>query len=89
MNQVEQKLKMIEEESKQNLEVMLLRNKSRNNMLEAMIRTARQQAKRQVFDEIWRMWSNRYGDDKTSNETIFDMHQIIREVEKQLLGEKK
>mgnify|MGYP001565059287 FL=1 len=46
-------------------------------------------AKQEVFDDIWKIWSNRYGDDKTSNEMVFDMHEIIREVEKQLLGEKE
>ena len=43
-------------------------------------------AKKEVFDDIWNTWAKKYGDNHTSSEAIFDMHDMLRELEKRHLS---
>ena len=47
---------------------------------------ARLIAKKEFSDDIWKIWGRRYGNPKTSNETVFDMHDVIREAERKHLN---
>lgn len=59
-----------------------------NNIVFAM-EIAIKEAKKQVFDDIWNTWAKKYGDNHTSNQAIFDMHNMIRELEKHHLSTDK
>ena len=61
------------EELRQKLEVLLPRNKAGNNMLRAIIRTAKQQAKQEVFDDF-----EKHFEDEHSGEIAYDEFEDLR-----------